>query len=94
MAANWGRESEGEVSHLGSESESMRRKEAAWQLGGGGCSSCNWRIAARAWVGVGVGVGLGAGVGLGPGLGLAVRVGVRVRVLIVARACSLAVPYG
>ena len=59
MAENWGRESEGEVSHLGSESESMRRKEAAWLLGGGGCSSggcssCNCRIAARAWVGVGV----------------------------------------
>ena len=36
VAENWGRESEGEVSHLGSESESMRRKEAAWLLGGGG----------------------------------------------------------
>ena len=54
VAENWGRESEGEVSHLGSESESMRRKEAAWLLGGGGCSSCNCLIAARAWVGVGV----------------------------------------
>ena len=60
MAENWGSESEGEVSHLGSESESMRRKEAAWLLGGGGypggCSSCNCRIAARAWVGVRGGV--------------------------------------
>ena len=54
LAENWARESEGEVSHLGSESESMRRKEAAWLLGGGGCSSCNCLIAARAWVGVGV----------------------------------------
>ena len=47
MAENWARESEGEVSHLGNESESMLRKEPRL-LPGDGCSSCSCLSVARA----------------------------------------------